>query len=309
MKRPAALATMLALVAGCAAATAPGPTREPKPPPDQTVFGGARPVELLVPSTYDHAQPTTLVLVLHGLGAEGWLQAAFFGLDRLAEEEGALVLAPTGTPMPNDQWLANEGAPFWNATDVCCDFAQTGVDDAGYLAGLVRDVIAEYNVDEGRVFVVGHSNGGFMAYRLACEHAELFAGVVSVAGATFDDPTRCAPSRPVSVLQIHGTEDDIIYFEGEEIGGYVYPSATKTVESWGGYDGCTGPLGPAGAAFEIELTNDGPETTARRFTGCPERVDAELWAMTGEGHVPAFGFEFRRELAGWFASHARVPAR
>jgi polyhydroxybutyrate depolymerase len=298
---------LLLALAACLPAPPSSPPRARKPEPDQVVFGGERPVKLFVPTTYDHGSPATLVLLLHGLSATGWLQAAYFGLDVFAEEEGALLLAPDGTPMPRNAGFATEGAQFWNGTDACCDFAKTGVDDVAYLTGLVREVVAEYNVDEDRVFVVGHSNGGFMGYRLACEHPELFAGIVSVAGATFDDPAKCAPARPIHVAQIHGTLDDVVFYEGEEFDGYTYPSATKTAAMWGTYNGCTGHLGVAGPAFEIETTTDGPETSVRAVSGCPAAGSAELWTMEGAGHIPTFGADFRRQLAGWFARHPRSP--
>ena len=64
------------------------------------------------------------------------------------------------------------------------------------------------NVDPYRIYVAGHSNGGFMSYRLACTHADRIAAIVSLAGATFDTPADCSPTEPVAVLQIHGTADD-----------------------------------------------------------------------------------------------------
>ena len=64
-----------------------------------------------------------------------------------------------------------------------------------YLRAIIRDVMARYPVDRRRVFVVGHSNGGFMAYRMACEASDLVTGVVSLAGATWKDPARCRPEN------------------------------------------------------------------------------------------------------------------
>ena len=98
---------------------------------------------------------------------------------------------------------------FWNATDACCDFFGSGVDDSTYLANLVAAIDSAVGVDPRRRFFVGHSNGGFMSYRMACDHADEVAAVVSIAGATFDDTADCAPVRPVSTLQIHGTSDTV----------------------------------------------------------------------------------------------------
>ena len=100
-----------------------------------------------------------------------------------------------------DHW----GYQFWNATDACCDFGSTGVDDAGYLRGLLEAIGSQFAVDRKRIYLIGHSNGGFMCYRMACQSADIIAGIAAFAGATFLDPSRCQPSEPVNILHMHGT--------------------------------------------------------------------------------------------------------
>ena len=80
-------------------------------------------------------------------------------------------------------------------------------------------VQARYPVDSRRVFVLGHSNGGYMSHRMACDHADLIAGIVSLAGAAYDDPPagelplpRCRPSEPVAVLEVHGMADGTVRY-------------------------------------------------------------------------------------------------
>jgi pimeloyl-ACP methyl ester carboxylesterase len=75
------------------------------------------------------------------------------------------------------------GHRFWSATDACCNLDGLAVDDVAYLRAVIRDVSARHAVDPRRVFIVGHSNGGFMAHRMACEASDLVAAVVSLAGA------------------------------------------------------------------------------------------------------------------------------
>ena len=170
-----------------------------------TTFGGDRPVELFVPSGYDPTVATPLVILLHGHGASGFAQELVFRLEPEAEARTFLYLHPDGT-------FSEEGKRFWNATDVCCDFFDTGIDDSTYLRSLVDDVSASYNVDPKRVYFTGHSNGGYMSYRMACDHADVIAAIAPLAGAMYADPTDCGASEPVHVLGIHGTEDaDVIY--------------------------------------------------------------------------------------------------
>src|SRR5439155_20820686 len=110
---------------------------------------------------------------------------------------------------------------FWNATDGCCDFGKTGVDDSSYLAGLIDEIASKYKVDPKRVYFMGHSNGGFMSYRMACDHADRVAAIVSLAGATFADDSKCKPTAPVAVVEVHGNADPTVPYDGQG----VVPSA------------------------------------------------------------------------------------
>lgn len=76
-----------------------------------------------------------------------------------------------------------------------------GVDDVGFLSALIGKLSADYGIPPGRVFATGMSAGGFMATRLACDRADLVSAIAPVAG-TLGSGVRCAPSRPVSVMQI-----------------------------------------------------------------------------------------------------------
>jgi polyhydroxybutyrate depolymerase len=161
------------------------------------------------------------------------------------------------------------------------------VDDVAYLRAVIRDVMARYPVDRRRVFVVGHSNGGFMAYRMACEASDLVAGVVSLAGATWKDPARCRPRAPVAVLQIHGTEDGVIRYAGgrDPPAAAPYPGAVESVARWAELDGCAGPLTATGERLDLDRRVPGPETRVARHGGCRGGA-AELWTMRGGGHEP-----------------------
>ena len=125
----------------------------------------------------------------------------YMQLRPLAEGRGFLYCYPDAT-------IERLGYRFWNATDACCDFGFPDVDDAGYLRGLIEEIARRFAVDRKRIYLVGHLNGGFMAYRMACESADLIAGIASLAGHDIPRSGSCAPSQPVNVLHIHGTADD-----------------------------------------------------------------------------------------------------
>jgi len=258
----------------------------------QTVEAGRGWVRVRVPDAPAPAAGRPLIVVLHGFGASGFWQEQYLQLSAPAVERGFLYALPDGTQDP-------DGNRFWNATDACCDFYGSGVDDVGYLRSLVAAIDEAFGVDPRRVHFFGHSNGGFMAYRMACSAADLLTSAASLAGATFADPADCAPARPVRILQIHGDADPTILYEGGLLAGVPYPGAEQCASTWAGYDGCLD-LPAAGPPFDAEVTIDGDETaTAAWSVGC-RGPGAELWSIAGGSHVPSFTAEFRTRLLDWF---------
>ena len=81
-----------------------------------------------------------------------------------------------------------------------------------------------------------------MSYRMACDNADLVASIASLAGATFANPSACSPSEPVHVLQIHGTADDVIDYDGSCFGPFCYPGALQSILTWSNYNQCSGDL-------------------------------------------------------------------
>jgi polyhydroxybutyrate depolymerase len=249
----------------------PGTTAAPDP---------ARPYDVFVPSTYDGSTAMPLVILLHGFGASGAIQEAYFQLQPLAESRGFLSVHLDGT-------LNQIGRTFWNATDGCCGVA-SDVDDVGYIISVIDAVSAQYEVDPKRVFVMGHSNGGFMSYRLACEAADRIAAIASLAGATFADQSDCTPSEPVSVLQVHGTADGTIPYDGGQLPFMAgpFPAARQTVSTWAQYNGCDATATPGEKGLDLDQTLPGPETSTETFDGCPTGVDVSLWTIEGGSHIP-----------------------
>jgi polyhydroxybutyrate depolymerase len=231
-------------------------------------------------------------------------------LGRVASDRGFVFAAPDGT-------VDSDGNQFWNATDVCCDLDHAGVDDAGYLADLIDEIDAVANIDPKRVYLVGHSNGGFMSYRMACEHADAVAAIVSLAGATFVEPDDCQPSEPVAVLQIHGTADDVIAYDGGELSDVVdpsggtlrYPGARATAAAWAGYDGCRPELMETEETVDVDALIDGQsgraEATVARTSGCEPGGHVELWTIPDGGHVPSVSGAFAERVVDFLLDHPK----
>ena len=210
-----------------------------------------------------------------------------------------------------------DGNRFWNATDACCDLDRTGVADSSYVRDLIEEIAGVADVDRRRVYIVGHSNGGFMAYRVACEHADLVAAIVSLAGATFAQAGDCRPTEAVAVLEIHGTADDVILFEGGELSDIVgldrpspkYPGAEETVEIWAAYDGCSADLEDTGRTVDVDAHLEGPdgprESTIRASTACDAGGHAELWTIPGGGHAPDVSQSFAESVVEFLLAHPK----
>ena len=299
MKKLVAFVTLASLAAACSS-TPSGPEQATEAKVrgdfDPVPFGDGRPVELYVPSAYSDDRPAPLLVLLHGYGASGRLQDAYLGLRAQAEARGYLYAAPDGTP-------DTSGKRFWNA-GACCDFGNVGTDDVGYLTGLVAAIGRRYRVDPKRVFLIGHSNGGFMSHRLACDAADTFAGLVSIAGTTWTDTSRCTPRVPVSVLHVHGTADDTIRYEGGTFSGFSYASAEDTTKRWAALDGC-GASAEAAPELDIDGSRPGAETRVARYTGCREGASVELWTVREGQHLPAFGQGFLPKALDFLDAHPK----
>jgi polyhydroxybutyrate depolymerase len=245
-----------------------------------------RPFQLHLPRSYNAAKPVPLVVLLHGYSVDAATQEAYFKLTDESERRGFIYAMPDGT-------MAPDGNRFWNATTACCDIFGSGVDDSGYLDQLLHTVKSEYAVDASRVYFVGHSNGAFMAYRMACDHADEITAIVSLAGAVTDDPSQCAPKRPVSVLQIHGTADQTIPVAGGAINGHPYPSLDTTLATWRRLDGCTDLADHTAAPLDLDTGLPGAETTVTTYSsGCRNGTRVEWWSIKGGAHSPALGAGF-----------------
>jgi polyhydroxybutyrate depolymerase len=250
-----------------------------------------RPYVLDVSPHHDDSRPTALLIALHGygstgLGLEGWWQ-----LSALAASRDILVAHPDGL-------VDGSNRQFWNATDACCDFSHREIDDVGYLRAVIADVSARYSVDPKRVYVTGHSNGGYMSHRMGCDAADVVAAIAPVSGVGWKDSSRCRPSAPMPVLEIMGTSDDNWSGWGDS------PSTAESLAGWAAIDGCAGTLQDSGERLDLEAGIAGAETRVSRYACDTGAV--ELWAMQGAQHVfqPRLP-ELLDAMMDWLEAHRR----
>ena len=263
-------------------------------------IGGARAAQLLAPAGRgERAIP--LVLSLHGYSLAAEFQDWYFGLSqRIAQYQFALIV-PQGT-------TDEAGNPFWNATSYCCDLYGSGVDDAAWLAGLVAEAREAVNVSG--VYVVGYSNGGFMAYRLACDGLEGLVAIASLAGSSHGDPAHCDGAAPVSVLQIHGSEDEDIPYDGYRNPDgleWSLPGAVEVVQRWADRAGCDSEPREHLPSIDLDRTIDGAETSVQRIReGCADGVTIELWTISGAEHFIDFQPDWPDRLLVWLLIESRT---
>lgn len=267
-------------------------------------------VNVYIPSSYDAQTAMPLVILLHGYTGTGAGQESYMQFQPLAEARGFLYCYPDGT---TDRW----GNHFWNGTEGGGDFGNTGVDDAGYLRRLIEEIEGRLAVDRKRIHLIGHSNGGRMAYRMACESAGLIAGMVSLAGMPSVDPSQCAPTEPVNILHIHGTADDIDPYGGGALTSPSFPAnmpasagALHAVRTWAEYNGASAPVADAAPSMNLSLDVSGLDTVITRYTNAPPGGAVELWTINGGSHGPTLysgnsASEFAPRVIDWLRAHPK----
>ena len=202
---------------------------------DIVVGGVTRTYTVHVPDTFSGDVPVPLVLDFHAMGA-GALQAeqASSGYQALSDQEGFILVWPQGM---EDSW--NIGP--------CCTTSST-IDDFGFARAIVRRLSAQACIDPTRVYAVGFSMGGAMAYYLACKQAEIFAAIAVSSMDLFADATvACEPSRPVAEISFRGNADTVVPYDGGTSSPPGHPEfanellgAVGTFEKWASLDSCTG---------------------------------------------------------------------
>jgi len=192
------------------------------------------------------------------------------------------------------------GRRFWNGPPACCDFYGSGVDDVGYLTGLIEEIEDIAMIAPYGVYFVGHSNGGFMSYRMACEKPELVSAIASLAGSGYPQASDCASDVPTSVLQIHGEDDSTIPYSGDD----WYPGAEELVERWASRAGCNLSAGAAGGSLDLVNNLSGSETDVFTYSdGCINDTEVSLWTINDGPHTPYVNETFGEQLVQWLLSH------
>jgi polyhydroxybutyrate depolymerase len=232
--------------------------------------GLTREYRLYIPAAYTGTIAVPLVLNLHGYGSNN-LQQEFYGEFRnIADTANFLIVHPNGT-------LDGQGNLFWNTF-----LGNSPVDDVAFISDLLDALQATYNIDANRIYSTGMSNGGFMSYSLACELNNRIAAIASVTGSMIQSKLNaCDPVRPVPVMEIHGTADDVVPYNGLPVSTFV-PISTL-VNSWVDFNNCN----PTPIFTQVPNINTTDGCTAEHYlyTGGENGSTVEHYKIIGGGHT------------------------
>ena len=166
--------------------------------------GVSRSYLLYVPDSYMGDREVPLILNFHGFGSNANDQMNYGDFRSIADREGFILVHPQGTVLNgNTHW--NVGG-FTNGSTA---------DDLGYTEAVITDISDSYMIDQDRVYATGMSNGGFFSFLLACQSSNRIAAIASVTGSmTPVNLAACDPQQLIPILQFHGTEDDLVLYDG-----------------------------------------------------------------------------------------------
>ncbi|MEL7021991.1 MAG: PHB depolymerase family esterase, partial [Bacteroidota bacterium] len=177
---------------------------------------------LYIPANYDEANATPLVINLHGFGdcAADYAETMgdFYDFNDLADQENFIVAYPQGA------WRPDKEDTYWEPGDAGVDDLYDN--DVYFLEQLVSDIASEFNVNMSKVFACGYSNGGMMAYSLACHSSSLFSGIGVMSGALLDG--ECTLDNPVPIIKFHGIADFVLPYDGNQ----WYASVNEVIDFW-----------------------------------------------------------------------------
>jgi polyhydroxybutyrate depolymerase len=268
----------------------------------QSIDLGRGELPVTVPDDYNENVPTPLIVALHGYTGSGEGTDRYMGLSAIADDYDFLLVKPNGRREPE-----GDANPYWNASVACCNFYDVETDDVAYIKSVIDEMKSRYNVDPTRVYLIGHSNGGFMSYRMAREHPETIAAIASLAGAIDAGPSE-PPASPVHVLQIHGTADATIQYRGGEIQDNRYIGALGSVRRWAEYNGCES-RGRGRELRDLDASLPGYETGVLKYNvGCNADGSAELWTISAGAHSPVLSDTYGAQVVEWLYAHPKRGA-
>jgi len=224
---------------------------------------------LYLPASYSGDLPVPLIFNFHGWGSNAADQMWYGDFRSVADTAGFLVIHPQGTVF--------DGYTHWNVGGWTVG---SPADDVGFTDALIDSLSAEYNIDPLRIYATGMSNGGFMSFLLACQLSDRIAAIASVTGSmTPETYEECTPQHPTPILQMHGTVDTVVPYNGTAWSEPV----NDVLEYWAEYNNCN-PIPEITALPDID-PDDGSTIEHMVFYDGDNGVVVEHYMIVGGGHT------------------------
>jgi poly(3-hydroxybutyrate) depolymerase len=238
------------------------------------VDGVLRTYEVRLPAAYESNDNMPVIIDLHGTYSTIADHKTFSAFNDIADANNIIMVWPQAlelTACDNEVYSSRWNANFVNLPN-----------DIGFIDALIDRVITDYKVNPKRVYVDGLSNGGFMAYSLACALSDKIAAIASVAGTMSDNlMNTCNPNRTVPVLEIHGTADQICDYDGYNAGCEGHAAAVDDlIAFWQSKNGCSSSYDEI--SYDDLDTSDGCTARMLTYQGCNNTV--KLVIIDGGGH-------------------------
>lgn len=236
---------------------------------DSIISGGIyRSYRLYVPAIYTGSSARPLIINMHGYTSNAATQQLYSNFMPIADTANFLMVYPQGTNY--------SGQPFWNA-----GISPTLVDDKNFISQLIDSLKLNYNIDLNAVYSTGMSNGGFMSQTLACELSNRIAAIASVTGSMFTTQygSNCHATRPVPMMQIHGTADPTVPYGGNTSALPI----DSVVRFWVVRNGCN--TTPAFSNVPNTNTTDGCTAEHYVYSNGNSGSSVELYKVIGGAHT------------------------
>ena len=230
--------------------------------------GTTREYILYVPDSYDGISKVPLMLNFHGFGGVARDYLKYADMRSLANGENFILAYPQGTLL--------DGDPHWNA-GLESEENKSDADDFGFVASLIDEISSNYNIDPTRVYSCGYSNGAFFTYALACYHSDKIAAIGSVAGTMMEETyDHCSPLHPTAMINIHGTSDFVVPYDG---GNKGLVSIGDALAYWTGFNNTR-------ATPTVSSVNDGGVSLEHHaYLGGDNGTSVEHYKILDGGHV------------------------
>ncbi len=229
-----------------------------------TTGGADRAFTLYVPGAYsdDQSKAAPLLFSLHGDNETASANLDYSGFPAISEKAGFIIAYPQGATSEAT------GRTHWNTES-------SKTTDMDFM-GAIREYLTDsYKINPDRVYAVGMGTGGSMSYKLACEAADHFTAIGSVAGAM--TMASCAPSRPVPAVHIHGKLDGVVPYAGSALNLPI----DNLVSAWAKSNGCAA-TGTTSAISDVD--GDVMGGTLTNFGGCKAGANVAYYLLDGMDH-------------------------